>query len=88
MEGIFLREEKVKMKYLFKTWRQESEGSHCSSLQDCTYDNESLDKHIMFWESKWTLHISFSQPLLKLEPLIHTSCLGFMVHLLLYSGLI
>lgn len=57
MEGIFLREEKVKMKYLFKTWRQESEGSHCSSLQDCTYDNESLDKHNVLGEQMNPPHL-------------------------------
>lgn len=55
--------------------------------RDCIYDNETLDKHGMFSESKWTLLISFSWPLLKLEPQIHAGCLGFTVHLLLYWGL-
>lgn len=55
--------------------------------RDCIYDNETLDKHAMFLESKWTLLISFSWPLLKLEPQIHAGCLGFTDHLLLYSGL-
>lgn len=39
--------------------------------------------HSVFGE----LLISFSSPLLKLEPHIYTGCSGFMVHLLLCSGL-
>lgn len=41
----------------------------------------------MFLESKWRQLISFSWPLLKLEPQIYAGCLGFTVCLLQYSGL-
>lgn len=59
-----------------KAFRRESEGSHWG--RESIYDNESLDKHTMFLESKWTRLISFSWPLLKLEPQIYAGCLGFM----------